>query len=73
MVTVDITIRAHPREFIYRLIYSVIIQLAIARALGDGKDSHVNEIPNVSIVANAVWEYRGHRVGPLLQSAFHIF
>lgn len=73
MVTADVAIRARPRESIYRLIYSVIIRSAIARALGDGKDSHVNEIPNVSIVAYAAWEYRDHRVGPLLQSAFHKF
>jgi len=61
MVTANVVIRARPRESIYRLIYSVIIWSAIARALGDGKDSHVNEIPNVSIVANA-WEYCDHRV-----------
>lgn len=42
MVTADVAIRARPRESIYRLIYSVIIHSAIARALGDGKDSHVN-------------------------------
>lgn len=73
MMTVGVTIRAHTRESIYWLIYSVIIRLAIARALGDGKDSNVNEIPNVSIVVNAAWEYRGHRVESLLQSAFHKF
>jgi len=57
-----VVIRARPRESIYRLIYSVIIWSAIARALDDGKDSHVNEIPNVSIVANVAWEYRDHRI-----------
>lgn len=51
-MTANVAIRARLGESIYRLIYSVIIRLAIARALGDGKDSHVNEIPNVSIVAN---------------------
>lgn len=67
----DVVTRALARESIYQLIYSVIIWSAIARALGDGKDNHVNEIPNISIVASLVWEYRGHRIGSLPQSAFY--
>lgn len=65
---------ARPRESIYQLIYSVIIRSAWLRgAMGDGKDNHVNEIPNVSIVANAAWEYRDRRIESLLQSTFHKF
>ena len=54
----NIAICARPRESIYRLIYGVIIWSAIARTLDDEKYSHVNEIPNVSIVTSAVQQYR---------------
>lgn len=62
-MTADVAICARPGESIYRLIYSVIIRSAIARAPGDGKDNHVNEIPNVSIVAGPACERRENTPG----------
>jgi len=68
-VTTDVAIRARAVESIYRQIYSVIIRSAIARAPGDGKDNHVNEIPNVSILASASSDRRETRLGILRSSS----